>query len=43
MAEIHCDICDNRLNDCDEYKILCREMHDDFLRICYECIDEGEG
>ena len=44
MVEIYCDICDNQLHDCDDYKIIDRMMHkydDDFIRICNDCEEEG--
>ena len=35
MAEIYCDICDNQINDWDEYD-------DGFVRVCKSCeIEDG--
>tara|TARA_Y100000310_G_C20597710_1_gene771353 strand:+ start:53 stop:193 length:141 start_codon:yes stop_codon:yes gene_type:complete len=45
MAEIYCDICHNHINDCDEYKVIDRIIHehdDEFIRICKPCeIEDG--
>ena len=45
MAEIYCDICDNQLNDCEEYKVVdkLRDKYDDeFIRVCKDCEEEGK-